>query len=206
MKNSNDSKNSNNLKKQKPLVNTILTALFAALISAGSFINIPIGLVPIAIQDMLAMLSGLLLGPLYGTLSVFIFLVLGCIGLPVFSGKAGIQVILGGATGGFLLGYLVSAFLGGLLLKFMLPQNRIHGFAKSFGICIFVSFVQCVVLFVIGILGFMRILPEYGFEKTLQATLIPFIPGNIAKLIVNSLLTVKFRPILANYRGIFIQK
>ena len=56
---------------------TVMTALFAALISAGCFIHIPLpGGVPITVQDMMAMLSGLLLGPLYGSASVLIFLIL----------------------------------------------------------------------------------------------------------------------------------
>ncbi|MBR5017679.1 MAG: biotin transporter BioY, partial [Spirochaetia bacterium] len=106
-------------KKSAPLV---LTALFASLISAGCFIQIPLpGGVPVAIQDMLAMLSGMILGPLYGASAVLIFLVLGCIGLPVFTGKAGVQVILAGPTGGFLIGYLLGALAAGLVLAALLP-------------------------------------------------------------------------------------
>ena len=102
--------------KKKKSTGTILAALFAALISAGCFIQIPLpGGIPIILQDMLAMLSGMLLGPLYGSIAVFVFLVLGSIGLPVFSGKAGLQVITAGPTGGFLIGYLLGALAAGLL-------------------------------------------------------------------------------------------
>ena len=103
----------------------VLSALFAALISAGSFLIIPLpGGIPIVLQDMMAMLSGLILGPVYGAIAVAVFLVLGSIGLPVFSGKAGLHVITAGPTGGFLIGYMVAAFFGGLFLHILLNKNN----------------------------------------------------------------------------------
>ena len=99
----------------------ILTIVFSALLCAGSFIIIPLPLgIPIAIQDMIAILNGILLGPVYGFLSVLIFLTIGILGLPVFTGKGGIQVILNGPTGGILIGYLFSALIVGLLTKIFL--------------------------------------------------------------------------------------
>src|SRR5574344_596437 len=99
------------MENKKKLTGVVFTALFAALIAAGVFIQIPLpGGVPITVQDMMALLSGLMLGPIYGTLAVAVFLLLGIIGLPVFTGKAGIQVLIAGPTGGFLWGYLFAAF------------------------------------------------------------------------------------------------
>lgn len=89
MEDTNENKNQTNQSKKRRGMGVILAALFAALTAAGCFIQIPLpGGIPIVLQDMMAMLSGMLLGPLYGTIAVFVFLVLGCIGLPVFSGKA----------------------------------------------------------------------------------------------------------------------
>ena len=89
------------------------------MICAGCFIHVPLpGGVPIALQDMLAMLSGLLLGPFFGSLAVLIFLLLGAVGLPVFTGKAGVHVLVAGPTSGFLWGYLAAAFVGGTILAF----------------------------------------------------------------------------------------
>ena len=183
-------------KKSAPLV---LTALFAALISAGCFIQIPLpGGVPVAIQDMLAMLSGMILGPLYGTAAVLVFLVLGCIGLPVFTGKAGVQVILGGPTGGFLLGYLLGALAAGLVLAALLPAGRKPSTSAAYIVIIIAALVATFVLFACGIIRFMH-LTGYEFGKTMAAVLIPFIPGNIIKLILMVMLTKKFRPIMNNY-------
>jgi biotin transport system substrate-specific component len=183
-------------KKSAPLV---LTALFAALISAGCFIQIPLpGGVPVAIQDMLAMLSGMILGPLYGTAAVAVFLVLGCIGLPVFTGKAGVQVILAGPTGGFLIGYLLGALAAGILLTALLPFGRRHSTAATYIVITMAALVATFVLFACGIVRFMQ-LTGYEFGKTMAAVLIPFIPGNIVKLILMVMLTKKFRPVVNNY-------
>ena len=190
------------MKTEKKLLNTVLTALFAALISASCFIQIPLpGGIPILIQDMLAMLSGLILGPLQGGISVLIFLVLGSIGLPVFSGKAGIQVIFGGPTGGFLIGYLLGAVAGGLFLKFLLPPESDFKTKKVYTI-VMIS-ISCilatVVVFIAGIIGF-KIVTSSPMTKTLAAVLIPFIPGNLIKIVVMVPLTYNFRKVISVYR------
>lgn len=201
---------------------TIMVALFAAFICAGSFIHIPLpGGVPVAIQDMMAMLAGLLLGPLYGGLSVLLFLALGCVGLPVFTGKAGIHVIISGPTGGFLVGYLFGAIVGGLFLQIALREKSAVGEAttsnnaestgdstpganakshlvKKIIFATIAALLATIVVFAIGIAGFMRIVSG-GISKALTASVIPFIPGNVLKIVVMVPLTVRFRPILKNY-------
>lgn len=188
--------------KKKKSTGTILAALFAALISAGCFIQIPLpGGIPIILQDMLAMLSGMLLGPLYGSLAVFVFLVLGSIGLPVFSGKAGLQVITAGPTGGFLIGYLLGALAAGLFLKFLLPPasaERRHVKAKTYILITAAAVLATVIIFVCGIIGFMRVTGS-DFSKTLAAVLIPFIPGNLLKIVLMVPLTRTFRPVIEQY-------
>lgn len=190
------------MKTEKPLFTPVLTALFAALISAACFIQIPLpGGIPILIQDMLAMLSGLILGPLQGAISVLIFLVLGSIGLPVFSGKAGIQVIFGGPTGGFLIGYLLGAVLGGLFLKFVLPPVKDFKTKRTYTI-VMISIsciIATVVVFIAGIIGF-KIVTQSTMTKTFAAVLIPFIPGNLIKIVVMVPLTYNFRKIISVYR------
>ena len=190
------------MKTEKKLLNTVLTALFAALISASCFIQIPLpGGIPILIQDMLAMLSGLILGPLQGGISVLIFLMLGSIGLPVFSGKAGIQVIFGGPTGGFLIGYLLGAVAGGLFLKFLLPPESDFKTKKVYTI-VMISIsciIATVVVFIAGIIGF-KIVTSSTMTKTLAAVLIPFIPGNLIKIVVMVPLTYNFRKVISVYR------
>lgn len=177
----------------------ILTALFAALISASCFIQIPLPVgIPIIIQDMMAMLSGMLLGPLYGTAAVVVFLILGCLGLPVFSGKGGVQHLVSGPTGGFLIAYAVGAFVAGVFLSVFLSNKKTHSKAKSIAVITVAAALASVVVFAGGIAGFMRVTGN-GIEKTLATVLFPFVPGNIIKIIAMVPLTYKFRPVIHRY-------
>ena len=99
----------------KRLMNISLVALFAALTASGAFIAIPVGPVPIVLQNLFALLSGLILGPIMGGAAVALYLLAGTLGLPVFAGgTAGIAPLVG-PTGGFLAGYLLSAITAGLI-------------------------------------------------------------------------------------------
>ncbi len=184
--------------KKPVMLQAVLSALFAALISAGAFIQIPMPSgVPVVIQDMMALLSGMLLGPLWGSIAVVLFLLLGIIGLPVFSGKAGLHVLLSGPTGGFLAGYLLSSLLCGIAVYVFLKKYKGPVY---WGLLSLIALMGTVVLFICGIAGFMRV-TEYNLAKTLSLVLIPFIPGNVIKMIVMVLLAGRFRPILKNYAG-----
>jgi len=70
-------------------VKITLMALFAALIAAGTFIAIPIGPIPIVLQNFFALLSGLVLGPFLGAAAAGLYLLAGILSLPVFAGLSG---------------------------------------------------------------------------------------------------------------------
>lgn len=179
--------------KNNALKGMVFAALFAALISCAAFFHIPLpGGVPIVLQDMLALLSGMLLGPVWGTLAVFVFLVLGAIGLPVYSGKAGIQVIISGPTGGFLIGYMLGALAAGLFLRFLLKADNENGNLKKWLMCICAAVLAEAVLFTCGISGFIRVTGK-GMDAALKACVIPFIPGMIIKTTLNVVLTGSLR-------------
>jgi len=99
----------------KSLPKMVLAALFTGLMVAGALVTIPFPGVPLVIVNAFPWLAGLLLGPLWAAISTGLYLLLGAFGLPVFAkGTAGIGTLLGN-TGGFLLGYLLSALVVGLL-------------------------------------------------------------------------------------------
>lgn len=190
---------------------SVITALFAALICAGSFIQIPIpGGIPITVQDMMAMLSGMLLGPVYGGLAVLIFLILGSLGLPVFTGKAGLGIILNGPTGGFLIGYLCGAVAAGLVIKLFVKESPINieeeqpaeSRTRTILNWIFIALAAItatVLMFALGIWGFHRVKPDFEMNRVLAAVLLPFIPGNTIKIIVAVPLVKKLRPAISNF-------
>ena len=85
----------------------ITVSLFAALTAVGAFISIPLGAVPITLQLLFTLLSGILLRENLGALSQIVYISLGLIGLPIFAGgKGGIGILLS-PTFGFLIGYII---------------------------------------------------------------------------------------------------
>ena len=92
----------------------VWVALMAALVGAGAYIYIPIGPVPVSMQTFFVTMAGFVLGPKRGALAVGLYLLAGAIGLPVFAGgRSGLGHLLG-PTGGFLIGFGVSAMVCGL--------------------------------------------------------------------------------------------
>lgn len=89
-----------------------LCALFVALHIVGGFIRIPMPFAPITLQAQIALIAGVLLGAKWGGLSVLLYLLLGLLGLPIFSGGGGFSYVLQ-PTFGYLLGFVVAAFVSG---------------------------------------------------------------------------------------------
>ena len=100
-----------------PLRPMIYASLFAALTAVGAYLFVPIGPVPIVLQNMFVFLAGLLLGSRWGLASVAVYLLAGICGLPVFAGGTGGIGRFAGPTGGFLLGYLPAVFLVGWIAE-----------------------------------------------------------------------------------------
>ncbi len=89
-------------------------ALFVVLMIVTSYIRIPIPYVPLTFQTVTAILAGLLLGPKRGVCSMFIYIFMGLMGLPVFSGGGGFSYVLK-LTFGYILGFAAAAFTAGAL-------------------------------------------------------------------------------------------
>ncbi len=90
-------------------------ALFAALLALCAWISVPVADVAFTLQTLGVALVLWLLGGKYGTLAIFVYLFLGTVGLPVFSGFQGGLGTLLGATGGYIMGFLVWGLLYWLL-------------------------------------------------------------------------------------------
>ena len=103
-------------KKYRHLTCLILSAFFAAMICIGALFKIPVAGIEITLQTLFVILSGTLLGPKYGTLSVTIYLALGLLGLPVFTKGGGVAYVLEPSFG-YLIGFLPCAFFCGIWAK-----------------------------------------------------------------------------------------
>lgn len=120
---------------RKRLQDIALIAVFAALIIVLAFVQIPVGTagVPIVLQNAAVILAGLVLGGRRGSLAVLLFLGLGMIGLPVLAGGKSTIAALAGVTVGYIFGYLISAFITGVI-AYRAPKKKGAGMFFVFGI------------------------------------------------------------------------
>lgn len=180
--------------KRKNLIGLSLTALFAALIAAGTFIAIPLPFspVPVVLQNIFALLAGLVLGPLRGGAAVGLYLIAGTIGAPVFAGASGGVVHLLGPTGGFLLGYLLAALTAGLIAGNPrpgkpLPLRRIiPAVAAGF-----------LVVYVPGVLRLKGAL-DLSWARALGAGFFPYLIGDALKGIIAVIIAPRLRRAVAD--------
>lgn len=114
-------------------------ALFAVLITICSWISIPMA-VPFTLQTFAVFLAVGVLGGKLGTLAVFIYILLGAVGIPVFSGfKGGFGTLLG-PTGGYILGFILSALLMWLIEKFVGNKTIILAISMVLGLIVCYAF------------------------------------------------------------------
>lgn len=95
----------------------VIIALMSALIAVCSFIAIPVGALPVTLQTFAVFVCVGILGKKRGTASVLVYVLLGIAGIPVFSGFQGGLSVLMGATGGYIIGFLPSVFVSGLIIE-----------------------------------------------------------------------------------------
>lgn len=133
----------------------VLISLFAALMVVGAMIKIPNPFnpaVPITLQLFFAVFAGLLLGARKGLFSMLLYLLLGLVGLPVFSSGGGPGYVLQ-PTFGYLIGFAVTAWIIGLFVDKMSDIK----FVKVFGAAV----IGCVVAYIIGNIYFYFIMNLY---------------------------------------------
>lgn len=170
----------------------VLTALFAALTAVGAFIKIPIGPVPITLQLFFTALAGVLLGPYLGALSQIVYVALGLVGLPIFTGGGGPQYVLSPSFG-YLIGFIIGAFVIGKI-----THNRS---GLSFLRALVGSLAGLLVIYVIGVPYLYFILNHVAhtsmtFGNALLIGFVVFLPGDLAKCILVALLGKRVVPIL----------
>ena len=173
----------------------VFTALFAALIAVCGFISIPIPgtPIPIVLQNMLTVLTGLMLGPVWGTASTLLFLVAGTLGLPIFAGGTGGIAKLMGPTGGFLYGYALATLVSGII-----AQRPVYGKKTSLIRLILATVAGFVIMYIPGVIHFMKVM-EKTFVQTMTLCVIPYIPGDIVKMVLAILLAAKLRIVASWY-------
>lgn len=167
----------------------VLVGMFAALLAIISPLQIivPFSPVPITLQVIGITLAATILGSRLGTLSVVMYILLGIVGLPVFAGfTSGIPKLIG-PTGGFITGFILSAFIMGKLIEL---KKDVHIFYMFF-----INIIGLIIVYSIGAIQ-LSIVYTHSISKALAAGVIPFIIPDLIKLVFCSIVTIQVRKVL----------
>jgi biotin transport system substrate-specific component len=160
----------------------VYAALFSALTAVSAWITIPLFPVPVTLQTFFVILSGGVLGAYFGALSMAVYLLIGFIGLPVFSrGQSGLGV-LAGPTGGYLIGFVLCAIVVGLIVKMRgSPGFLWYLLAMAAG---------TLVIYACGIAQLSLVL-HMPLDTAFIVGVLPFVPGDMVKAILAAFVAKK---------------
>lgn len=162
----------------KKIKDIAIISVAAAMICVLSPISIPIGDVPISLATFIIYLIAAILGPKKGTISVLVYILVGIIGVPVFSSyRAGISVIVG-VTGGYIVGYIPLALLTGIFTyKF---KNKIWMYPIG-------MILGTIVCYFIGTVWYM-FNTNNNLISSLLVCVVPFLLFDLIKIVLSSVL------------------
>jgi len=180
----------NETKKVLSVRDMVFTALFAAVLCAAAPFTIAIGPVPLSFATLVIYLAAGALGARCGTLAVLLYVALGAVGLPVFSGFEGGFHKIAGLSGGFIMGYIPCAFATGIIADTF--KGRIWPYALGMVIGTFL-------LYTCGTAWFMF---QTGSELAVSLALCvtPFLIGDALKIVISCVAAPKLRNALREFR------
>lgn len=179
-----------------------LCAVFAALTAVGAFIKIPIPYVPFTLQTLFTSMAGLLLGSRRGGLSILIYIIIGLLGIPVFTQGGGIGYVLM-PTFGYLIGFMFGTFLTGLISERYVKRALEIGEKLSFFRLFIAALAGLAVIYLFGVVYFY-VIRNYvsggqpiGIYDLILYCFLVFIPGDVASCVVSALIAKRLLPVLA---------
>ncbi len=157
-------------------------------IAAQVRIPLPWTPVPISAQTFAVLLSGVLLGGWYGGLSQVFYIGAGIAGVPWFSGGGSGIAYISGPTGGYIIGFILAAlFIGYFIDRFV----RARGFFAIFVLMLFANFV---LIHLPGVLQLSVVTGVRNIYKLLSMGTLPFIVGDVAKVLAAAALAKGITP------------
>ena len=160
-------------------------ALFPALMGATAGISIPLfNLPPITLQTFFVFMAGLTLGPRKGALSMIIYVLLGAIGLPIFSGFRGGLNVLVGLSGGFLIGFIFSAAFIGYMKTVKIINNEVVGFSL-------ILVIGTLIIYMFGA-AYIAFITSSNLWLIL-ANFVPYLVGDAIKIVAASYVYARIR-------------
>ncbi len=174
--------------------NMNLIAIFAALTAIGAFIRIPLPYIPITLQTIFVLMAGIILEGKRAAFSQIIYVILGLIGIPIFTEGGGPAYILKPSFG-YLLGFIAAAYIIGKIIE-KRKVNYINTFV--------VSCIGVIITYLIGVPYLYLILNhvsgvDISFLGAIKAGMIVFLPGDMIKVLFVTLTAPMIKKRLKEY-------
>ncbi len=171
-------------KTQKPNTRQLtLVGVMAAVTCILGPLSLPIGIIPISLTNLVIYFAVYVLGRKRATLSYIVYLFIGLIGLPVFSGFSGGFTKLFGPTGGYLIGFIFMAFISGIF---------IDNFSNKIYICFLGMILGTIATYIFGT-AWLAYQAHLTFNAALAVGVLPFIPGDLVKMVIASFIGPQIR-------------
>lgn len=163
-----------------------LCAMFAALMAVGAFIKIPTPICPITFQSTFALLAGLLLGKKRGALSIAVYVLIGLIGVPVFTGGGGFGYVLN-PTFGYLLSFILGAFITGAFVDNLEQPSYLR--------ILLACIVALLVMYAIG-MTYLYIIYNYSMGK----------PIGVGTVLMTNFVTIFPKDVILSFAAAYLAK
>lgn len=169
--------------KQLSIQQLAVIGVMTAVICILAPLSIPIGVVPISFTNLAVYIALYVLGVKKGTISYLVYLCIGLVGVPVFSGFTSGPGKLFGPTGGYLIGFILMAVIAGIF---------IDKFTDKMYLCFLGMVLGTAVCYLLGTL-WLAYQGGMSFQAALAAGVLPFIPGDLAKIVIAMLIGPQIR-------------
>ena len=150
----------------------VLMAAGVGILAVSARIQVPFYPVPVTMQTLAVMVIAMAYGCELGTATLFSYLLAGFLGAPVFAGGAGFAY-MAGPTGGYLAGFLASSVVLGALAD--------RGWTRNWQTTAAAMIAGTAIIYLLGVAWLSQLI---GFDKAVQFGLVPFIYGDILKLVI----------------------
>lgn len=159
-------------------------------VSAYIIIPLPFSLSPLALQTLIVNLTGYVLNAKHAFMTMLVYLLVGLAGVPVFTGGSAGPGKLFGPTGGYIIGFLVTA----VFLAYFKGEK--YNFKRY-------ALLGCVIgiplIYVFGVVQ-LKLITGMGWDKAIMTGALPFIPLDIVKCLAAAVIAGPINRIFANNR------
>lgn len=154
------------------MMSLALVLVGVGILAVSARIQVPFYPVPVTMQTLAVMMIAMAYGSKLGTTTLFSYLLAGFLGAPVFAGGAGFAY-MAGPTGGYLAGFLLVGVVLGALAD--------RGWTRNWQTTAAAMLVGTAIIYLLGVTWLSQLI---GFDKAITFGLVPFIYGDILKLVI----------------------